>query len=286
MRILRIVPVMVTLFTVLLAAIAALAAWEAYFTPPWTRDGTVRAYVVTMAPEISGRILQLAVQDNQLVEKGQLLMVIEPTDYAIAVDNAQANLDQAQANADNRAAEARRRTELTTLAVSEEEKLTYTTSSRAAQAAVEQARATLAQARVNLARTRIVSPVAGWVTNLSVREGDYATVGQRNISVVDRDSFWIDGYFEESALPRIHEGDRARARLIGWHDTIEGHVAGVARGIEVANATPNGVGLASVNPIFTWVRLAQRVPVRIAIDRLPQGMRLVEGQTASVQIDN
>ena len=280
----HIVPVLLTCLLVAAAAVSGWAAWNAYLAPPWTRDGTVRAYVVTMAPEVSGRIVHLPVTDNQFVHKGDLLIEIEPTDYAIAVDNAQANLDQARDNAANKQAEAKRRLQLTNLTTSEEERQTYLTGARTAEAAVAQAVATLAQAKVNLERTRIVSPVNGYVTNLQSREGDYAVVGARSISLVDADSYWVDGYFEETALHAIRDGDAAHIHLMGWHDVIDGHVTGVARGIQVANATADAAGLASVNPIFTWIRLAQRIPVHIAIDKVPPGLRLVAGQTASVDI--
>ncbi len=278
------VPVLLPSLLVVVAVACGWAAWNAYVAPPWTRDGTVRAYVVTMAPEISGRITKLAVTDNQFVHKGDLLIEIESTDYAIAVDNAQANLDQARETAANKQAEAKRRLQLTTLTTSEEERQTYLTSARTAEFAVAQALATLAQAKVNLERTRIVSPVNGYVTNLQAREGDYAVTGQRDISLVDADSFWVDGYFEETSLHAIHDGDAAHVHLMGWHDVIDGHVSGVARGIVVANATADASGLASVNPVFTWIRLAQRIPVHIAIDSVPAGLRLVAGQTASVEI--
>jgi multidrug resistance efflux pump len=280
----KVVPVLLTCLLVGVAALCGWAAWNAYIAPPWTRDGTVRAYVVTMAPEVAGRITRLPVADNQYVRKGDLLIEIEATDYAIAVDNAQASLDQARANAANKQAEAKRRLQLTTLTTSEEERQTYLTAARTAESAVAQALTALAQAKVNLERTRIVSPVNGYVTNLQAREGDYAVTGQRDISLVDADSFWVDGYFEETALHAIHDGDAAHVHLMGWHDVVDGHVAGVARGIEVANATADASGLASVNPIFTWVRLAQRIPVHIAIDKVPPGLRLVAGQTASVDI--
>jgi multidrug resistance efflux pump len=280
----RLVPVLITVILVAFAAVAAWAAWQAYVAPPWTRDGTVRAYVVALAPEVSGRITQLPVVDNQFVHRGDLLMEIEPTDYALAVDTAQANLDQARANAVNKEAQAKRRAVLTNLSTSDEERQTFETSAQAAEAAVAQALANLAQAKVNLERTRITSPVDGFVTNLQARIGDYAVVGQRDITVVDSTSFWVDGYFEETELHAIHDGDAAHVHLMGWNGVIDGHVAGVARGIQVANATADASGLASVNPIFTWVRLAQRVPVHIAIDRVPEHLRLVAGQTASVEI--
>ena len=122
------------------------------------------------------------------------------------------------------------------------------------------------------------------VTNLQVQLGDYAVVGQPTISVLDADSFWVDAYFEETKLDRIHDGESASVRLMGSGETLRGHVEGVARGISVANAEPGHGGLANVNPIFTWVRLAQRIPVRIHIDQVPDGVRLVAGTTASVEV--
>jgi RND family efflux transporter MFP subunit len=282
---LRAVPVLVTLIALVLAGVGAWAIWQAYVAAPWTRDGTVRAYVVTITPQVSGRIVQLPVADNQFIHTGDLLMTIDPTDYAIAVDQAQAAADQASANAENAQREADRRAKLTLLETSEEEKQTYRSTALAAMATQRQAVASLAQARVNLDRTTIRSPVNGYVTNLQAQLGDYATAGQSAISVVNADSYWIDGYFEETNLGAIHAGDRATMKLMGYHALLQGHVASVARGITVANAARGQAGLAEVNPIFTWVRLAQRVPVRIQIDHVPDGVRLVAGQTASVQIE-
>jgi multidrug resistance efflux pump len=280
----RIFPALVTLGAVALAALLGWAMWQAYMSAPWTRDGRVRGYVVTMAPEVAGRIVELPVADNQFVHKGDLLMVIDPTDYAIAVDQAEAVVGQARANADNAEREARRRAQLTNLEASEEERQTYSSSARAAEASYQQAVANLAHVRVNLQRTSIRSPVNGYVTNLIAQLGDYANVGQNKISLVDADSFWVDGYFEETNLRAIQEGDPANIKLMGYSQIIHGHVGSIARGINVANAQPDQAGLASVNPIFTWVRLAQRVPVRIHIDQVPDGVRLVQGMTATVEV--
>ncbi|HTZ78127.1 MAG TPA: HlyD family efflux transporter periplasmic adaptor subunit, partial [Stellaceae bacterium] len=129
------------------------------------------------------------------------------------------------------------------------------------------------------------SPVNGWVTNLTAQVGDYANAGQSRISLVDADSFWVDGYFQETNLGPIHIGDPAEIELMGYRDALHGHVESIARAINVANAQPNGQGVAMVNPIFTWVRLAQRIPVRINIDPVPPGVVLVTGMTATVQID-
>ena len=282
---LRIVPLLVTLVTIALATGLGLAMWDAYMGAPWTRDGTVRAYVVTMAPEVAGRIVELPVADNQFVHKSDLLMVIDPTNFKIAVSLAEAAVRQAEANAQNIERQAQRRQRLSDLAETVEDRQTFESNALVAQAQYQQAVANLDQARVNLERTQIRSPVNGWVTNLLAQLGDYVTVGQNEISLVDADSFWIDGYFEENNLGSIREGDPASIKLMGYSQIVHGHVGSLARGINVANAQPNGQGLATVNPIFTWVRLAQRIPVRIRIDDVPDGVRLVAGMTATVQID-
>jgi multidrug resistance efflux pump len=281
----HIFPLLITSAVLAVAIWLGWEMWRAYMEAPWTRDGTVRAYVVTMAPQVAGQIVELPVADNQFVHKGDLLMVIDPTNYKIAVSLAEAALKQAQVNAENAEKEAKRRLELSNLAVTVEQQQTFETSAVAAQAQVQQAQANLDQARVNLERTEIRSPVNGYVTNLLAQLGDYANIGQNEISLVDADSFWVDGYFEETNLDRVQVGDPAEVKLMGYHQIIRGHVGSIARGINVANAQPNGQGLATVNPIFTWVRLAQRIPVRIHIDQVPEGVILSAGETATVQID-
>jgi multidrug resistance efflux pump len=282
----RLLPLLITLITIAVAVWLGRAMWDAYMGAPWTRDGTVRAYVVTMAPEVSGRIVELPVADNQFVHKGDLLVIIDPTNYRIAVSLAEAAVQQAQVNAQNIERESQRRQKLSDLAVTVEDRQTYASNALAAQAAVQQAQARLDQARVDLKRTEIRSPVNGYITNLLAQLGDYAAAGTNEISVVDADSFWIDGYFEENNLRQIHEGDPSSVKLMGYDQVIRGHVGSIARGINVSNAQPNGQGLATVNPIFTWVRLAQRIPVRIRIDQVPDGVVLAAGMTATVQIDS
>ncbi|MGH6810877.1 MAG: efflux RND transporter periplasmic adaptor subunit [Methylocella sp.] len=285
-RRIRIVPVLITLATVALAVPLGWAMWDAYMGAPWTRDGTVRVYVVTMAPEVAGRIVELPVADNQFVHKGDLLMLIDPRDYTIAVSRTEAAAKQAEAIARNAAIEAnRRKTLLRQDSVSVEDQQTSATTAVANQAQYQEALANRDQARVNLDRTQVRSPVNGWVTHLLAQLGDYANVGQSIISVVNADSFWVDGYFEEINLGSIREGDPAEIKLMGYSQIVRGHVDSIARAINVPNAQANQQGLATVNPIFTWVRLAQRIPVRIHIDAVPEGVVLAAGMTATVQID-
>ena len=279
----RAVPILITFITVAIAGALSWAMWNVYMAEPWTRDASVRVYVVTIAPQISGLIVQLPVSDNQLVHKGDLLMVIDPTNYRIAVKQAEAALDQAKADAQNAQAEYDRRKNLTTLSTSIETKEIYQAKALSTKAAVEQAVANLDQARVNLSRTEIRSPVNGYVTNLIAQLGNYANAGVNNLSIANTDSFWIDGYFEETQLASIHEGDPVRFKLMGSNETLRGHVNSLARGIEVPNAQPDAQGLPQVNPIYTWVRLAQRVPVRIHLDEYPKDVPLVAGMTATVQ---
>jgi multidrug resistance efflux pump len=281
----RTLPLLITLATTVLAVVLGWAMWDAYMGAPWTRDGTVRTYVVTMAPEVAGRIVELPAVDNQFVHKGDLLLVIDPTNYEIALRLANATVDQAQATAENAQREAERRRKLDDLSVSAEQKQIFNANAVATQAQYQQAVANRDQAKVNLERTQIRSPVNGWVTNLYARVGDYAAIGKNAISVVDADSFWVDAYFEETQLAYMHEGDPAKIKLMGYSQIVRGEVGGVARGIKVSNAQSDPQGLASVNPIFTWVRLAQRVPVHVGIDQVPDGVRLVAGMTATVQVD-
>ena len=281
----RVLPLLATLAAVALAALLGWGAWQYYMGTPWTRDGTVRAYVVKIAPQVAGEIVSLPVVDNQFVHRGDLLMLIDPRNYAIAVRQAQAAAEQAQAVADNARAEMIRRENLNSLAVTMEERQTYISQATTAEATYQTALANLEQARINFKRTKVRSPVDGYVTNLSAQLGDYANVGDLQLSVVNSDSYWVDAYFEETALSRIQEGDAATIKLMGYTPLLRGKVQGLARGINVPNATPDASGLASVNPIFTFVRLAQRVPVRIRIDEVPDGVKLIAGMTATVQIE-
>jgi multidrug resistance efflux pump len=279
-------PIFITLGTAAVAALLTWAMWQAYMGAPWTRDGTVRAYVVTMAPEVAGRIVKLPVADNQFVRKGDVLFEIEPTDYRIALEQAQAQAQRDGAALDYaRANEGRQATLEGEGWVSKNIFQQVASTMHQLEAAVAVDRAAIAKAQLDLSRVVVRSPVNGYVTNLLAQLGDYATVGQRLISLVDADSFWIDAYFEETSLGRILEGDPATVKLMGYSRLVRGHVGGVARGINIPNVQPDPAGLASVNPVFTWVRLAQRVPVRIHIDQLPDGVRLVAGMTATVQID-
>src|SRR5262249_25329239 len=192
-------PLMITLAATALAIVMGALMWDAYMAAPWTRDATVRTYVVTMASEVAGRIVQLPVKDNQFVHKGDLLLVIDPTDYKNALQLAEANVEQARANALNAQLELQRRQKLSELAETYETRQIQEANAAASQAQYQAAQVSRDQTKVNLERTELRSPVNGWVTNLLTQVGDYASVGRNIISVVDADSFWIDAYFEETS---------------------------------------------------------------------------------------
>lgn len=280
----RAIRVGVTLSLLLVACVAGVLAWRNFSVAPWTRDGQLMADVVDLAPEVSGRVVALHVGDNQLVQKGDLLYEIEPVDYQIAVASAEATVESRRADQRLKQQQSERRTQLTTLSTSAEEQQSYASAAQVAVAAVAVSLAQLNQAKVDLGRTKVTSPVNGYVTNLQMRVGDTATKGVRTLSIIDSDSFYALGYFEETKLAAIHSGDPAFVALIGFRDAIRGHVEGVARGINTPNAAPGVQGLASVNPVFTWVRLAQRIPVRIHLDQVPPTVLLSSGLTATISV--
>ncbi|WP_460153114.1 HlyD family efflux transporter periplasmic adaptor subunit [Pseudomonas sp. S2_B07] len=309
----KFLPRLATLVVVLLAFILGWFAWEHYTRAPWTRDARVRADVVTLSADVSGRIVKLGVQDNQHVEKGQLLLEIDPARYTLAVDRskrsvevAKASLGQSQAAIvaseallkQRQSEEQRRRTLKERSAVSGEEWEKASTEVAVAQADLlrNQAILVLAQANVQLAiaaltqseldlqRTRVESPVTGFVTNLLTRQGDYATAGGPLLALVDSDSFYVSGYFEETKLPRIAEGDRVDIKLMSG-ETFGGTVQSIAFAIADRENLPGGRLLANINPSYTWVKLAQRVPVRIKIDDDYAGKNLLRaGTTATVTV--
>ena len=268
---------------VLLAAVVAVVGlWQHYMVAPWTRDGQIRVQVANIAPQVGGAIVELHAQDDQLVHKGDLLYVIDKADYQVKLDTAEAALASKKADMEVKQAQNARRQQLSTVSTSVEEKQQYAGEFDMAKAAYQSALADREQARLNLARTEVHSTVNGYVTNLLLRVGDYANTGTANIAVIDSDSFWVTGYFEETKLGGFAIGDPVTVDLMGYELPIEGHVESITRGISTSNATASTQGLPSVDAIYTWVRLAQRIPVRIHIDRVPEGTTLSAGMTATI----
>jgi multidrug resistance efflux pump len=273
-----------TLAIALVAIVMALMTWDYYVTAPWTRDGRVRVQVASVAPQVSGQITELLVGDNQYVHKGDVLYVIDPFDFEVALRVDKAQVRARAADLQVKQVQSERRQRLSDLATTPEQQQVFAGAAVQAKAAFEAAQQQAAQAEINLRRTQVRSPVNGYVTNLLMRVGDFAHQGGVNVSVIDTDSYWIDGYFEETKLARVCLGDRVEAKLMGYAEPILGHIASVTRGIGVSDAAAGTQGLPNVDPVYTWVRLAQRVPVRIAIDQVPPGTPLVSGLSATVTI--
>ncbi|MFD0938727.1 efflux RND transporter periplasmic adaptor subunit, partial [Methylobacterium trifolii] len=280
----RVFRLLATGVILVLAFAAATVVWQYYVTAPWTRDGRVRVQVANIAPQVAGQIVEIRVADNQSVKRGDVLYVIDPFDYEVAVTSAEAEIKNREADLQVKNAQSARRQALTTVSTSVEEKQQYAGTAKIAEAALDTAKAQLAQAKVNLKRTQVLSTVNGRVTNLLMRVGDYAGTGTANIRVIDTESFWIDGYFEETKTAAIRVGDPAEIALMGYSDHLRGTVESLTLGISTANAAPSTQGLPNVDPVYTWVRLAQRVPVRIRIDHVPPGIPLVAGMTATVVV--
>ncbi|MDT0496723.1 HlyD family secretion protein [Algiphilus sp. W345] len=274
--------VALTLLVVGVTAIAAYALWNRNFHSPWTRDARVHADVIGVAPDVSGRITRVAVHANQDVSTGYLLFTVDREPYRIAVEQAQAALDAAITERAQKQAQSRRRAHLDREVVSSEDREAALAAAAAAQAQVAQAKSQLAAAQLNLERTEVHAPVDGYITNLNVQAGDYGHTGEALLALVDRHSFRVDGYFEESKIQNVRPGDPVRIRLLGGGPPLRGHVESVARAI--ADTENQGL-LSSVNPNFHWVRLAQRIPVRIALDEVPEALQLSAGMTCTVTVE-
>jgi RND family efflux transporter MFP subunit len=244
----------------------------------------VRANVVMVAPDVAGAVIDIHVKDNQEVRIGDVLFTIDPARYKLALASAEAAVAGARSTLDQRTEEQARREHLSSASISEEALNQARSAALAAQAAYDQAVAALGVAKLNLARTEVRSPVNGYVTNLLVDRGDYASAGHAMLAVVDSDSFYVAGYFEETKLRHINKGDKVSIRLMGYDAPLEGHVAGIARAITDRDNALGSDLIANVNPTFNWVRLAQRIPVRIAIDSIPKGITLSAGMTATVVV--
>ncbi len=278
------VRVAITAIVLFFAVFAGYHLWSYYMSDPWTRDGRVSADVVQVAPDVSGLVVQVSVVDNQYVQAGDPLFTIDVERFRLALDEATANADSRKTQMDQLERDAARKRGLRDNAVSAAAREQANTGAAAAAAAYREALAALAVAKLDLERTTVRAPVNGFVTNLKLRRGDYGHTGTPLLALVDADSFHINGYFEETKLPRIHDGDQVSIHLMGVGKTLAGHVVGVASAIADRELASSDNLLANVNPTFSWVRLAQRIPVRIVIDKVPEGVRLAAGQTATVTV--
>ncbi|HUD92826.1 efflux RND transporter periplasmic adaptor subunit [Sphingobium sp.] len=272
-----------TIILVVAATAVAIWMWNHYEGSPWTRDGRVRADVVRVTPDISGLVTSVAVRDNQLVKAGDLLFVIDTPRYSMALEEANARIASAQATLGQARREARRDTALGDLVAAEthEQNLAKV---ETAQAALAEAYSGRDAAALNLKRTKILASVNGVVTNLDLHPGDYVGAGSQAMALIDSDSLRVEGYFEETKLPLICIGAPVTVRLMGEAQDVHGRVESIAYGINDDSRSNSGNLLPSVEPTFSWVRLAQRIPVRVKLEKVPAGLRLISGRTATVTV--
>jgi RND family efflux transporter MFP subunit len=253
---------------------------------PWTRDGHVRADIVQIAPDVSGFVTDVLVHDNQAVKRGDVIFRIDRERFALALRQADAVVAGRLATLNEAEADLKRYHALTTDAVSQQKQEQVLATQQQAKAAYDQALADEAVAKLNLDRSEVHAPVNGTITNMDLRPGVYVSAGKGVMALVDNDTLHVEGYFEETTLARIKIGAPARVRLMGASHDLTGHVESIAAGIEDRDRGQGASLLANVNPTFNWVRLAQRVPVRIALDDASRQAELVAGRSATVEVLN
>lgn len=276
--------------TLAVAATAVAAVWylyQYYTYAPQTRDGRIRADVVALAADVSGRVDEVLVKDNQDVHKGDVLFTIDRARLRNALAQAQAAVNLAKSTLSAAERENNRYKRLANAdSVSEQQRDTRASAAEQAQASYEKALADREAAQINLDRAEVRAPVNGTVTNFSLRPGAFATAGQPVMALVDSDSFYVAGYFEETKLPHIRKGAKVTIRIMGIDQPLLGRVESWSAAIDDRERTTSaGSLLANVNPTFSWVRLAQRVPVRIAFDNPPSHLELIAGRTVTVAVE-
>jgi len=273
-----------TIVIVIAAILIAIWMWNHYERSPWTRDGRVRADVVRVTPDIGGLVTSVAVRDNQQVKEGDLLFVIDRPRYELALKQAAARVESAQATLAQARREARRDQALGDLVAAEAHEQNVARVATA-QAALAEAITARDGAALDLKRTRVLASVNGTVTNLDLHQGDYVAAGRQAMALVDKDSLRVEGYFEETKLPLICLGAPVTVRMMGEEQDLHGRVESVAFGINDSTRSDSGNLLPNVQPTFSWVRLAQRIPVRVKLTRVPADISLITGRTATVTVE-
>jgi RND family efflux transporter MFP subunit len=276
--------VLLTLAVVVVAIAVGWQLWSYYMLEPWTRDGRVRADVVPVAADVSGLISDVFVHDNEKVSKGQQLFRIDQRRFRYALDQAKAEVASRQVTLDQARRDLERSKSLSSAAITVQQVEQRQQAVDVDQAGLDAANAALEVAMLNLERSTVVAPVDGIIANFNLLPGRYVNAGAAVFALIGSDTFRVEGYFEETKLQRIHIGDDATVKLIGDARLLSGHVESIAYGIEDQNRSTSSDLLAAVNPTFSWVRLAQRIPVRIKLDNVPPDVLLVAGRTATVSV--
>jgi len=281
------VRILLTLVVLISAGVLGVDLARYYLYSPWTRDARVTADVITVAPDVSGYVTDVRVRNNQSVKKGDILFVIDQDRYRYALADAEAIVAARLAAYEMLRKQFERRSKLTVSVVITEEALDNVRH-QTEQAAASHKQATAARdiAALNLKRTEVRAAVNGFVTNLNLKQGDYAVQGKPTLALIDSDSYRVDAYFEETKIPQIKTGSPADIRLMGGTAPLRGRVDSIARGITDQDNRDGPQLLANVNPTFTWVRLAQRIPVRIHLTDVPPEVLISAGMTCTVVVED
>lgn len=273
----------ITILLVIIAVVIIFRAWVFYTESPWTRDARFAADVVAISPDVTGLITEVPVHDNQLVKKGDTLFVVDRPRYQKALDQAQADVEYYQALVSEKRREAGRRNQLGTSAMSREAIEQSNNDLQTSEHQLAKAVATRDLAVIDLERTTVKAPSDGWVTNLNVYQGEFITRGSVAVALVQQHSFYVLAYLEETKLHGVEKGFRAEVTPLGSNIVLRGTVDSVAAGVTNSSSSVDNKGMATVDSNLEWVRLAQRVPVRIRLDEQP-GNRFPAGTTATVVI--
>ncbi|AUD58553.1 efflux transporter periplasmic adaptor subunit [Shewanella sp. Pdp11] len=281
----KIFRISLTLIVVAVAGIAGYWIWSHYLYSPWTRDGRVRAEIITIAPDVSGWVNQLNVKDNQVVNKGDVLFTVDDTRYKATIAELNAKAESQKLAWELAKHKYKRRIGLTNdNLVSKETFDEAFINTELARTSYELAQAQLNTAKIDLARTQIHAPENGTLINLSLRNGNYVSKGNSVFSLVKQDSLYITGYFEETKIPLVHIGQNAEVSLMSGGHVLHGKVVSIGKAIANTNVTTNGQLLPQIGQTFNWVRLSQRIPVDIQLDNIPKDIELSVGMTVSIQL--
>ena len=277
---------LITLGAVVVAGMVLASMFREYLFQPWTRDGHVRAQVIKITPRVGGPIVDLPIHDNQAVTKGDLLFRIDQRTFELAIEQAEAKLQQALASERVKVDQARRARDLSRKdkgAISEQALVRKENDLLVARADVEVAETNLHAAKLDLEFTEVRAPVDGYVTNLLLRYGSQTVANQPALALIDTSSFWVHGFFKETQIENIRPDNKVVIKLMSYPDApLEGVVESMGWGIAQQDGEPATDLLPTINPSFDWIRLAQRIPVRIRLTRVPDEVDLRVGTTASV----
>ncbi|MBB1342889.1 HlyD family secretion protein [Pseudoalteromonas sp. SR45-6] len=281
----RYLRIMLTIVVIIAAIFAGRWVWTDYMHTPWTRDGRIRADIVTIVPDVSGWVTKLNVKDGQQVAKGELLFSVDQQRYQAAYDKSKANTNNSLYSWELAKHKYERRKALNTQQAISEESLEATRiSTEIAKANYDLAKADQTVAQLNLSRTQVTAPVAGPIINLNLRQGNYVAQGMPVFAIVQSDSFYVTGYFEETKIPLIHTNQKATIELLSDTKPLTGQVVSIGKAIANINTQSNNQLLPQVQQTFNWVRLSQRIPVDIKLDALPEGIQLSAGMTATIHL--